>query len=148
MSEGRGTTRPFELFGAPYIEAAEYARNLNEFSLAGVHFRPCCFLPTFQKHAGQTCGGAQMHVLDRGQFEPVIAGIATIKTAYDLYPNEFRWKEPPYEYVFDRNPFDVIAGTKKLRQAIERGDSLETIQASWREGIQQFKQVRAPYLLY
>ncbi len=148
MSEGRGTTRPFELFGAPYIEAAEYARRLEKLGLAGVHFRPCYFLPTFQKHAGQTCGGAQMHVLDRAQFEPVLAGVATIKTAYDMYPEEFRWKEPPYEYVYDRNPFDVIAGTKKLRQAMERGDSVETIEASWREGIQLFKQARTPYLLY
>ncbi|MBA2504014.1 MAG: DUF1343 domain-containing protein [Pyrinomonadaceae bacterium] len=148
MSEGRGTTRPFELFGAPYVEAAEYTRRLERFGLAGVRFRAANFLPTFQKHAGRTCGGAQMHILDRHQFEPVIAGIATIKLAYDMYGEGFRWKEPPYEYVFDRNPFDVIAGTTKLREAIERGDSLETIEASWQRDLERFEELRRKYLLY
>jgi uncharacterized protein YbbC (DUF1343 family) len=91
---------------------------------------------------------AQMHILDRHQFETVIAGIATIKLAYDMYGEGFRWKEPPYEYVFDRNPFDVIAGTTKLREAIERGDSLETIEASWQRDLERFEELRRKYLLY
>lgn len=148
MSEGRGTTRPFELVGAPYIDAAEYARRLEAVGLAGVRFRAANFLPTFQKHAGQTCGGVQIHVMDRDAFEPVIAGVAAVKIAYDLYREDFRWKEPPYEYVYDKNPFDVISGTKTLRESIEQGTSLEAIQASWEEGLQCFAQQRAPYLLY
>jgi uncharacterized protein YbbC (DUF1343 family) len=95
MSEGRGTTRPFELIGAPYIEASRYARALSAYGLPGVCFRPCNFQPTFQKHAGRTCGGVQIHVTDRAEFEPVATGVATVRSAYELYPESFLWKEPP-----------------------------------------------------
>ena len=148
MSEGRGTTRPFELIGAPYIEAETYARHLNAINLPGVYFRACGFQPTFQKHANETCGGVQIHVTNRDEFEPVLAGVATVKVAYDLYTEHFKWKEPPYEYVYDKNPFDVIAGTDKLRLAIERGESLENINESWREPLKAFKQQRERFLLY
>ncbi len=124
LSEGRGTTRPFELVGAPYIEPEEYAGQLNGLNFPGVYFRACGFQPTFQKHMGVTCGGVQIHVTDRSVFEPVIVGVATVKVAHELYTDQFRWKEPPYEYVYDKNPFDVISGTNKLREAIERGDSI------------------------
>src|SRR6266850_764417 len=148
LSEGRGTTRPFELVGAPYIDAEKYARKLNERELAGVYFRSCIFRPTFQKHAGVSCGGVQVHVLDRKKFEPVITGVTMVKMAYDLYTDEFRWKKPPYEYVFDRNPFDVIAGTSKIREAIEVGSSVEMLEESWKEELDMFRQVRENYLLY
>jgi uncharacterized protein YbbC (DUF1343 family) len=148
LSEGRGTTRPFELVGAPYIDGDEYARQLARLELQGVHFRACGFQPTFQKHAGRGCGGVQIHVLDRREFEPVIVGVATVKMAYDLYTDHFRWKEPPYEYVLDQNPFDVIAGTDKLRAAIERQESLESIAKSWQPSLDEFKKAREPYLLY
>ncbi|HKS30112.1 MAG TPA: exo-beta-N-acetylmuramidase NamZ domain-containing protein [Pyrinomonadaceae bacterium] len=148
MSEGRGTTRPFEIVGAPYIDAERYARRLNELVLPGVYFRACGFQPTFQKHAGVPCGGVQIHVLDRQAFEPVMTGVATVLLAQELYPEDLRWKEPPYEYVFDKNPFDVIAGTNRLRAAIERGDSLETIVASWQKGLDEFKKLRSRFLLY
>jgi uncharacterized protein YbbC (DUF1343 family) len=148
MSEGRGTTRPFELVGAPYVEAAEYARRLERIGLPGVKFRATHFLPTFQKHAGRTCGGVQIHVRNRAEFEPVSAGVAVLKTCYEMYADEFRWKEPPYEYVYDKNPFDVIAGTARLREAIERGDTLETIVSSWEGELRAFKAARQTYLLY
>jgi uncharacterized protein YbbC (DUF1343 family) len=148
MSEGRGTTRPFELIGAPYIDAAEYAHALNGLELPGVYFRACGFQPTFQKHAGQPCGGVQIHVLEREAFEPVMAGLATVLVAHELYVDQLRWKEPPYEYVYDKNPFDVIAGTGSLRAGIERGDRLETIVASWQQGLSEFKKVRSRFLLY
>ncbi|HKQ99915.1 MAG TPA: DUF1343 domain-containing protein [Pyrinomonadaceae bacterium] len=148
MSEGRGTTRPFELIGAPYIEAERYARELTGLGLPGVHFRSCGFQPTFQKHGGVTCGGVQVHVTNRAEFEPVITGVATVKVAYDIYTEHFRWKEPPYEYVYDKNPFDVIAGTDKLREAIERGDSLEKIEESWAVELERFKLAREKFLLY
>jgi uncharacterized protein YbbC (DUF1343 family) len=148
LSEGRGTTRPFELVGAPYILAEEYARSLSLQGLEGVHFRPSGFQPTFQKHAGQACGGVQLHVTDRERFEPVITGIAVIRQAYELYEEHFRWKEPPYEYVYDKNPFDVIAGTDSLRKAFERGDTLEAIRDSWEDGLLTFSEARADYLLY
>ena len=148
ISEGRGTTRPFELVGAPYIHPEAYAKELNDLNLPGVFFRSCVFRPTFQKHGGVSCGGVQIHVLDRSAFEPVMTGVAMVKIAFDLYPKEFRWKEPPYEYVYDRNPFDVIAGTSSIREAFEKGATLDDIQKSWVDGLADFKQVREKYLLY
>jgi len=148
MSEGRGTTRPFELIGAPYIFGEDYAAKLTGLGFEGVYFRPCGFQPTFQKHGGTTCGGVQIHVTDRRKFEPVIAGVAAVKVAFDMYPENFRWKEPPYEYVYDKNPFDVIAGTDKLRAQIESNFSVEAIKESWREPLKQFGSVREKYLLY
>ena len=148
ISEGRGTTRPFELIGAPYVDAYALAEALNAAQLPGVYFRPHSFQPTFQKHGGQLCHGVQPHVLSRQSFKPVITGIAVIKAIHDLYPHEFQWKEPPYEYVYDRLPFDVIAGTGKLRAQIESGDLLAEIAASWQQGEKDFAAQRAPYLLY
>ena len=148
MSEGRGTTRPFELVGAPYVEAGELARHLEGFGLPGVKFRATNFQPTFQKHAGVPCGGVQVHVLDREAYRPVLSGVAIVKSCFDLYGESFRWKEPPYEYVYDKNPFDVIAGSDRLRRAIEGGESLDAIGESWREGIEAFEKTRAEYLLY
>ena len=148
MSEGRGTTRPFELNGAPYIIPESYAKRLNSIGFPGVYFRSCVFQPTFQKHARVSCGGVQAHVTNREEFEPVIVGVAMVKVAYELYQEHFRWKEPPYEYVYNRNPFDVIAGTSKLREAIEQGSSLEYIERTWKEPLLVFEEVRERYLLY
>jgi uncharacterized protein YbbC (DUF1343 family) len=148
MSEGRGTTKPFEFAGAPYIDADRFAAALNGLGFAGVYFRACGFMPTFQKHANQACGGVQIHVTDRAAFEPVIAGIAIVKTAYDMYKDQFRWKDPPYEYEYDRNPFDLIAGASKVREAIERGDSLRSIEDSWADRLEVFRKQRTQFLLY
>ena len=148
VSEGRGTTKPFELIGAPYIDPDDYADQLNSLGLAGVYFRSCVFQPTFQKHAGVSCGGVQTHVIDRDSFEPWIAGIAMAKFAHDMYPNDFRWKEPPYEYVFDKNPFDVISGTAMIREAFEKGVSLKTIEDETKAPLAEFKKLREGYLLY
>ncbi len=148
LSEGRGTTKPFELVGAPYIDPDAYARRLADLALPGVIFRSCMFQPTFQKHAKVSCGGVQIHVVDRDRFDPVVAGIALVKVAYDMYGDEFRWKEPPYEYVFDKNPFDVISGTSKIREAIEGGADLDSITKGWGALASEFKELREPYLLY
>src|SRR5688572_1927381 len=148
LSEGRGTTRPFELVGAPYIDPEKYARRLNDLNLSGVFFRSCIFRPTFQKHGGISCGGVQIHVTDRSVFEPVLTGLQMVKVAYELYPEEFRWKEPPYEYVYDRNPFDVIAGTSRTREVIESGGSIEDLWSWWAPNLEEFKRLRSNYLLY
>lgn len=148
LSEGRGTTRPFEINGAPYADAHEVAANLNNLKLPGVYFRPHSFMPTFQKHVGQLCHGVQIHVLDRLSFKPVISGIALIKTFHDLYPDNFEWQQPPYEYVHDRLPFDVIAGTSRLREQIESGHSVDAIARSWHDDEASFDEQRRPYLLY
>lgn len=148
MSEGRGTTKPFELVGAPYIDPDEFADALNGLRLAGVYFRSCVFVPTFQKHGGEACGGVQIHVTNREDFEPAITGIAVVKTAFDLYRDDFRWKDPPYEYEFDRNPFDLIAGRVEVREAIERGDTLASIKDSWKSPLDEFARLRDGFLLY
>lgn len=148
ISEGRGTTRPFELVGAPYVDSELYASQLNDLHLPGVCFRSCIFRPTFQKHAGVSCGGVQIHVTDRAIFEPVTTGLHMVKVVHDLYPGEFRWKEPPYEYVYDRNPFDVIAGTSSIRRAIETGEGIDALAESWKPTLDEFERVRTDYLLY
>jgi uncharacterized protein YbbC (DUF1343 family) len=148
VSEGRGTTRPFELVGAPYIISEDYAAELNDAKLAGVYFRSCIFRPTFQKHAGVSCEGVQVHVTDRNSFEPVVTGLTMVKVAHDMYPDQFRWKEPPYEYVFDRNPFDVIAGTTKVREAFESGTPIAELENSWQPRLSEFKKLREQFLLY
>jgi uncharacterized protein YbbC (DUF1343 family) len=148
VSEGRGTTRPFELIGAPYIDPDDYAEALNALNLPGVFFRSCAFQPTFQKHGGVTCGGVQIHVLDRDVFEPVFAGVAMVKLIHDMYKDQFLWKVPPYEYVYDKNPFDVIAGTNKIREAFEQGTDLDAIAETWKRPLLEFKQLRESFLIY
>jgi uncharacterized protein YbbC (DUF1343 family) len=87
-------------------------------------------------------------VLDRATCKPALTGIAIVKTAYDMYSDDFKWKDPPYEYEYDRNPFDLIAGTSKVREAIERGDTIESLAESWVEPLASFNQLRSEVLLY
>jgi len=148
ISEGRGTTRPFEIVGAPYIDAKELADALSSEKLPGAIFRPISFLPTFQKHFQQNCNGVFLHVVERDSFEPVITGLAMLKIIYKLYPNDFKWKDTPYEYEFERNPFDVIAGTTKIREMIESGGSIDEIKLSWKTDVEEFNEMRDKYLLY
>jgi uncharacterized protein YbbC (DUF1343 family) len=148
MSEGRGTTRVFELNGAPYVDPWIWVAELEKYNFPGVKYRQTYFQPTFQKHAKTTCGGLQLHVTDREIFTPVIVGIAMIKTAHDLYPEQFKWKQDAYEYEFDKNPFDVVSGTDKIRKAIEEGVGLKEIESGWSEALAAFGDVRKSYLLY
>lgn len=148
ISEGRGTTRPFEMIGAPFIKANELKEAVELLDLPGVILRETKFLPTFQKYANQVCKGVFLQITDRNSFKPVISGLALIKTIFDLYPDKFKWKEPPYEYVFDRNPFDVIAGTKKIRESFEQGKAISEIESSWLSQELEFRQLREKYLLY
>lgn len=148
LSEGRGTTLPFLLNGAPFIDAYEWAAALRKFDLPGVAFREAYFQPTFCEFAGETCGGVQLHITDRNAFTPVIVGIGMVKTAYDLYPEHFQWRQNAYEYEFGKNPFDVVCGTDKIRKGIESGASLDEIRAEWTDGLFRFKDVRQQFLLY
>jgi len=148
LSEGRGTTKVFELNGAPFIDPYEWVGELNAFNFGGAQFRHVFFRPTFQKWANKTCGGVQIHVTDREAFTPVIVGIAMVKTAYDLYTDQFQWKQEAYEYVFDKNPFDVVSGTDKIRKQIEGGVALNEIEADWADGLIEFAEARRPFLMY
>lgn len=149
LSEGRGTTRPFEIFGAPFIEPERLVKRLREFRLPGVVFRPLSFLPTFQKHSGRLCGGAQIHVTGRQRFLPFKTGVAVLRAVHDLYPRRFRWKRPPYEYERTMMPIDILAGSDRLRRGIEQGESLDRMEAAWREECARFdRTVRTRFLMY
>jgi uncharacterized protein YbbC (DUF1343 family) len=147
-SEGRGTTRPFEIAGAPWVAAERFAAEMNARGLPGVHFRPVVFEPTFNKHAKTTCGGCQIHVLDRHRFEPVMTGVALIEALRSADVTRFGWKSPPYEYEHDKQPIDVLAGSSTLREAIEAGARAEEIAREWEAGVMAFKTLRTPFLMY
>ena len=149
ISEGRGTTRPFEIFGAPFIEPDKMIKHLLRFKLPGLIFRPMYFQPTFQKHTGKLCGGAQIHVINRERLKPFKTGVAIIKSIHDLYPEHFAWKQPPYEYETEKMPIDILAGTDRLRKDIEKGEKLDKMEEWWQEECSQFnKQYRKKYLMY
>jgi len=148
ISEGRGTTRPFELLGAPWIEAERFARDMNGLRLTGVHFRPAVFEPTFQKHAKQTCGGCQIHVTARHLFKPVLVGVALAGMFWRTDPAKFAWRQPPYEYEHDKMPIDILAGSDTLRKQIEGDVPAAEIAASWKADEEAFRTLREPYLLY
>jgi uncharacterized protein YbbC (DUF1343 family) len=148
VSEGRGTTRPFELVGAPWIVAERFADRMNRRGLPGVFFRPVLFEPTFHKHAKQGCGGCQIHVLDRRTFRPVESAIALLEAFRNEGGGAFRWKDPPYEYEYERNPFDVLAGSPMLREQIESGVPASDIARSWEKPVAKFAQLRETFLLY
>ena len=147
-SEGRGTTRPFELVGAPWVRAERLAADLNARALPGVHFRAAVFEPTFQKHARTTCGGCQIHVTDRRAFRPVMTGVALIEAIRAQDPAAFAWRPPPYEYEHDKQPIDILAGSPALREALESGARAEEIAATWPAAGAPFVAARARCLLY
>jgi uncharacterized protein YbbC (DUF1343 family) len=148
LSEGRGTTRPFELIGAPWLEGDELAARMNALDLKGAHFRPAIFEPTFQKHARTTCGGCQIHVTSRQELEPVKVGVALLRECHRFAPDRFKWRAPPYEYEHDKMPIDILAGSPTLREQIEQQVPIEEIVAGWRQGEAVFRAAIRPYLLY
>jgi uncharacterized protein YbbC (DUF1343 family) len=148
ISEGRGTTRPFEIVGAPWIEPEILAEALASFELNGVSFRPLRFSPTWDKYEHSLCGGVQLHITDPSAFRPVRCGAALIATAARLYPQHFRWSEPPYEYEHNLPPIDVISGSAALRETVDAGGNLSPLFEAWRKDEERFEQERKPYLLY
>ena len=147
-SEGRGTTRPFEVVGAPWVHAESFADRLNSHGLPGVVFRPVVFEPTFQKHHGATCGGCQIHVTDRAVFRPVVTGVAVIEELRRADPTRYAWRPPPYEYEHRLMPIDILAGSSRMRERIDAGASAESIAQGWRFDEDAFRATRAPFLLY
>lgn len=148
LSEGRGTTRPFEIFGAPFIEPEELVKKLKDFRLKGVVFRPLYFTPTFNKFSGELCGGAQIHVTDREKFKPFKTAVAILLAIHELYPEVKLWRQPPYEYEFEKLPFDILAGSDRLRMDIEIGKPLKEMEELWNREVSAFEKVRSRYLLY
>lgn len=151
VSEGRGTTRPFELVGAPWVVAEPFTEALNRQSaglIAGVVFRPVVFEPTFHKHAKQPCAGCQIHVVDRGQFRPVLTTVLLLQAFRRAGPDRFAWRDPPYEYEHEKLPFDILAGSSQLRQQIEADMGAEEIARRWEPAVAEFQAIRRHFLLY
>jgi len=145
VSEGRGTTKPFELIGAPFVNSAEFAQALNDLELPGVTFRAASFTPTFSKHSGTLSHGVQIHVKDQEAFEPVVTGLHIVKTLHDMYPDDFEFRA---ENSAGISFFDNLIGNSWIREAIENGDSVDEMIAQWEDDLAAFKDVRRDYLIY
>jgi uncharacterized protein YbbC (DUF1343 family) len=148
LSEGRGTTRPFEIVGAPFLDGYRLATALNEAGLPGVRFRPLSFRPMFHKFAGHSCGGVQLHVTDRATFRPYRTGIALLRAAAGQAPGAFRWRTEAYEFVAERPAIDLLTGSDAVRRGIDAGASLAEITAAFQPFEREFAERRSASLLY
>jgi uncharacterized protein YbbC (DUF1343 family) len=146
LSEGRGTTRPFEIFGAPWLDPYLFKEQIEREQLPGTVFRPLSFIPTFSKWKDTICKGIQIHVTDRAQFLSFESALAIVKYSQELHPDSFQWAPPPYEYEEIKLPFDIIAGTDRLRKIMHKEP--EEIRQSWQKELESFKATREKYLLY
>ncbi|WP_040285923.1 exo-beta-N-acetylmuramidase NamZ family protein [Sporosarcina koreensis] len=138
VSEGRGTTKPFELIGAPFVSSPQLVHQLNQLNLPGVQFRAASFTPTFSKHSGKLSHGIQVHITDYDKYDPVVTGLHIVKTLKDLYPEQVQLT--PF--------FDKLIGNGWVREGIEQGMTVEEMQKRWEKELKQFKKVRKQYLLY
>lgn len=148
LSEGRGTTRPFEFCGAPWIDPPALAAILEQGGLPGVVFRPTWFRPTFQKFAGTDCGGVQLHVTDGAAFQPVRTGLAVLASLRELSGTRFAWRTEEYEFVTDRPAIDLLFGSNRERSALETGTPWQAIAAAWESEEAAFRLRRRPFLIY
>jgi uncharacterized protein YbbC (DUF1343 family) len=148
LSEGRGTTRPFELFGAPFLEPRRILDYLKGIDLPGVILRTACFEPTFHKWAGELCRGFQLHVTDRRTFKPYYTTLCLLTAIRQLYPDRFAWRQPPYEYETVRLPFDLLTGDDMIRKGLENGLTVAEMESAWQEDLGRFLEVRREFLMY
>lgn len=148
ISEGRGTTLPFQLFGAPFLDLDRLEDRLGRAGLEGVRFRPVCFEPLFDKWAGQTCYGFQIHVTDRDAFRPYRMGLTLLQILIQTHRNQFQWLPPPYEYEWHKLPIDILLGDGAIRNKLEKGDALDTLEAGWASELAAYRQGSMPYRLY
>jgi uncharacterized protein YbbC (DUF1343 family) len=148
LSEGRGTTRPFELFGAPFLEPRSLLQELKNIPLPGVVLREVAFEPTFHKWAGEPCYGFQIHVTDRLAFKPYYTTLALLWVIRRLYPEQFAWRQPPYEYETERLPIDLLTGDAAIRAGLETGRPLAELEAAWQPGLSVFIETSRTFWLY
>jgi uncharacterized protein YbbC (DUF1343 family) len=148
ISEGRGTTRPFEIFGAPFVDHKEVLEHKAIKSLKSVFFRPTFFEPTFNKFKGDVCKGFQVHVTDKKSFNSLRTGLAVIYSLYNLYPQQFSFNPPPYEYEYEKMPIDILLGTDKARLALETGASFNDFCTLIDHGKKEFLKLRKQFLIY
>ncbi|MDI6795891.1 MAG: DUF1343 domain-containing protein, partial [Desulfatibacillaceae bacterium] len=143
VSEGRGTTLPFEVFGAPWLDPYQVMEALGGQKIPGAYLRVCAFEPTSNKWIGRLCRGFMLHVTDADIFRPFEASIRLLDVIYRLYPKHFEWKKPPYEYEYEKMPIDLILGTDKVRLALESGQSLEPFYKQWEDEAKDFASMSA-----
>jgi uncharacterized protein YbbC (DUF1343 family) len=148
LSEGRGTTRPFELLGAPFIDPGRLRDQADRLKLPGVRFVPMFFKPEFSKHAGQVCAGLLVQVVDRKKFRSFQTYYELIRLVAGLHPGEFRWQEPPYEFEFRRPPIDMICGSDAMRKTIDKNIPFREIQDDVEREINAYAEAVRPFLLY
>jgi uncharacterized protein YbbC (DUF1343 family) len=148
LSEGRGTTQPFEVFGAPFMETVSVEARLSDQALDGVHLRPLAFEPIADKWAGQLCHGFQIHIVDAEAFRPYRTALKLLEAVVSVHPEAFQWQSPPYEYELEKLPFDVITGDPAVRKTVESQDSLDDLEQNWAEELRDFEEIRRPFLLY
>ncbi len=148
VSEGRGTTRPFEFVGAPWVDPDPFAAGLNALGLPGVHFRAMAFEPTFHKHAGTLCGGCQIHITDRASFPAVAVGVAVIEAFKRAGPQRFAWRNPPYEYEYTKPPIDILYGSARLRAGLDDGRTVASLADEEAADARAWLDDRRPWLLY
>jgi len=148
LSEGRGTCRPFEIFGAPYLDTAAIKNQLEPEAEAGCFLQSYSFRPTFNKWQGELCRGFMIHVLDANIYQPYFTTIALLKTIREIHPEDFEWKEPPYEYEYEKKPIDLITGDSSIRRELESGVPASIMRDKWQEDLASFVRWRKKYLLY
>jgi len=148
LSEGRGTTRPFELFGAPFLEPDRVLDAAESNALDGVVLREAVFRPTFNKWSGSACLGFQAHVTDRRRFRPYRLTLALLAAILKLYPDRFRWSDPPYEYVHDKLPIDIILGDASVRADLEAGRGVLDMEREWQPTLEAFRDLSSKFFLY
>lgn len=148
VSEGRGTTQPFEIFGAPFIDIEKILNTLGGREIPGAILRPCAFEPTFNKWKGLLCRGFQIHVTDPAAFKPYSTTLKLLRAVHVHHRDRFEWKPPPYEYEFEKMPFDLISGDRKIRAAIENSDDADRLETAWEDGLAEFRAASETYHLY
>jgi len=148
LSEGRGTTRPFQLVGAPWLDGERLAARLDALDLPGSRFRPTVFRPEFHKHVGVACGGVEWHVVDRAALRPLAAGVQLLREARQLDPGRFAWRREAYEFVADVPAIDLLTGSATARAVIEGRGEAATLFAGWDDACERFRAARRQYLLY
>ena len=148
VSEGRGTTQPFELFGAPYIDVEKITAVLRATKIAGVLFRPVVFEPAANKWRETPCNGFQIHVTDPLRYRPYKTTLHLLRTIMAQHRGQFEWKPPPYEYEFERLPIDLIIGDRGIREQLENMEPIDDIEAAWQEDLNHFKSISREFQLY
>jgi len=148
LSEGRGTCRPFEIFGAPFLDTKAIKKMLYPGAGAGCYLQEYQFRPTFHKWAGELCNGFMIHILDPHNYQPYYTSLALLQTIMELHRRDFAWKQPPYEYEYKKKPIDMIMGNTTLRRGLESGKSLPLMREGWLPELESYVSWRRPYLLY